>query len=213
MSNESAHWAAQAAKYTMEMKRSLASLVGIAIGFLGDHHLSDDEIHFLRDWLTTNDAIAYAWPGDVILARVKAVLEDGIVTDAERAHLVATLQDLCGSTIDDMAACARTTGLAFDQVTEIVIPGHAFCLTGDFVYAPREICERAIQCRGGLIKTGVSKKVHYLVVGARGSEAWKHGSFGTKIARAMTLKEEGVPLLVVDEQTWTAGIDRCPATI
>ena len=32
-----------------------------------------------------------------------------------------------------------------------------FCLTGDFVYAPRSVCEREIEARGGVVGKGVTK--------------------------------------------------------
>jgi NAD-dependent DNA ligase len=148
----------------------------------------------------------------VVLSRVRAVLEDGVITETERAHLVDTLTKLVGGGLDQSASATMgvTELLEFDQVATIEFSGAAFCLTGDFVYAPREVCERAILSRGGLVKAGVSKALRYLVVGGLGSAAWKHGSFGTKIDKAMQLKREGAALLVVDEPHWTAAIERCP---
>jgi len=189
-----------------EIKQSLGALVGIATGLLADQALTDDEIRFLHKWMTAHEAIAYVWPGDIIYARLKAILEDGIITSEERAYLVETLQQLIGSTATEPAELTHATGLAFNATDAIVIPGFAFCLTGDFVYAEREVCEAAIVRRGGQVKSGVSKKVRYVVVGSRGSAEWKHGSFGTKIAKAIELQRTGAPILVVEEARWTAAL-------
>jgi hypothetical protein len=44
------------------------------------------------------------------------------------------------------------------------------------------------------------------VVGSLGSQEWKHGSFGTKIDRAMELKQQGAPIAVVKEDHWAAAL-------
>ena len=94
------HFARQGVAAQNEMRQSLAALVGIATGILADQALTDDEIRFLHDWMTANEAISYLWPGDIIYARLKSVLADGIITAEERAYLVETLQQLVGSTAD-----------------------------------------------------------------------------------------------------------------
>jgi NAD-dependent DNA ligase len=204
--SQASHFARQAARYANESKNSLRTLVGIAIGILADKRLNDDEIRFLSTWLQTNDAAAYEWPGDVLHARIKAALADGRITEAERSHLVQTLQALIGGDMDALAASTHVTDLAFDAVQSVQHQGFGFCLTGGFVYGPRETCVSAIESRGGVVRSAVSRNVHYLVVGGLGSEEWKHGSFGTKIAQAMKYKQEGVPILVVHEDKWAASL-------
>lgn len=39
-----------------------------------------------------------------------------------------------------------------------------------------------------------------------GSPEWKHGSFGTKIERAMQLKQEGAPLFILHEEDWARAV-------
>ncbi|MBL0143768.1 MAG: BRCT domain-containing protein [Betaproteobacteria bacterium] len=198
-------FARQGAAYANEMKRSFGALVGIAQGLLGDRQLSDQEIGFLNEWLQANDAIATAWPGDVVHTRIKAVLADGVVTEEERSHLVETLSKLVGGSLEQLAQSEHVTGLAFDDVSSVSFSGSRFCLTGEFVYAPREVCSAAIESRGGTVG-GVTKKLSYLVIGGLGSPEWKHGSFGTKIEKAMQYKREGLPILVVHEDTWASSL-------
>jgi NAD-dependent DNA ligase len=193
-------------RYQNEFKQSASHLVGIAAGLVADRVLTDGEIHFLHDWLEAHDEVSVAWPGNIILARVRTVLEDGIITDAEREYLVTTLDDLIGAP-DGMPATSRlVTQLAFDEPASVQIGGNAFCLTGDFVYAPRAVCFRAIESRGGIVKKDVSRQITYLVVGGLGSPEWKHGSYGTKIDRAMELKAEGCGPFVIREDLWAAAL-------
>lgn len=199
-------FARQGAAYTNEMKRSLGALLGIAQGVLCDRKLVDEEIRFLNDWLTANDAIAASWPGDVLHQRIRAVLQDGIVTEQERAHLVQTLQQLIGGTLEDLAASTHVTQLAFDDVPRVEFAGIRFCLTGEFVFAPREKCSTVIEQHGGIVNNSVTKKLRYLVVGGLGSPEWKHGSFGTKIEQAIQYKREGAPILIVHENCWTSSL-------
>jgi len=195
-------FARQGAAYINELNRSLAGLLGIATGLLADRELRDAEIRFLKDWLDHNSAIATAWPGDVVYARVSEALADGRVTEEERAHLVQTLQQLIGGTLNQLAAATHTTQMLSYETTPVEFAQATFCLTGDFAFAPRSRCEQEIVTRGGLVKSSVSKKLRYLVVGGLGSSEWKHGSFGTKIEKAMELKREGAIIAFVHEDHW-----------
>jgi NAD-dependent DNA ligase len=162
-------FARQGAAYVNDMKRSLGALVGIAQGILCDRKLVDEEIRFLNAWLTENDAIAAEWPGDVIHQRVRAALADGVITGTERAHLVETLQQLIGGALEDLADSTHITGLAFDDVPRVEFSGAHFCLTGEFVFGPREKCATATEEHGGRVSRSVTKKLRYLVVGGLGS--------------------------------------------
>ena len=191
-----------------ELARSLGALIGIAQGLLCDQDLNDKEILFLNQWLQEHEAVSKVWPADIVTARVKEVLRDGVITVDERNHLVETLSELVGSRDDELAAPTHVTDLAFDLVANLSFEGFRFCLTGDFIYAPRRNCEELIEVRGGIVGNSVTKKLNYLVVGERGSSEWKHGSFGTKIERAIELKQSGLPIMIVRENVWTAAIEQ-----
>lgn len=196
----------QGAAYINEMNQSLGALLGIASGLLADRELKDSEIGFLKEWLDTHSAIATAWPGDVIYARVKDALADGQITAQERDHLVQTLQQLVGGTLKELAASNHVTQLLPYETPTLEYATATFCLTGDFVFAPRTACEQEIATRGGIIKSGVSKKLRYLIVGGLGSPEWKHGSFGTKIEKAMELRKEGAAILLIHEDHWACSL-------
>lgn len=188
----------QAAAFRNEMKQTCAALVGIVQGVLADGELHDREISFLDDWLSKAEAVSLLWPGTVIHAQVKHILQDGFVTPEERLHLITTLSALIGGALDQMAEAPKVTTLAFDDDIEIEHQERLFCFTGDFAFGPRSICEKAVIVRGGNV-ANVTKKLHYLVIGGLGSAEWKHGSFGTKIEKAMELKQKGFDLKIVPE--------------
>lgn len=161
------------------------NLMGIALGLIADAELNDREIRFLKDWLDLNQNITYEWPGDVLYRRVSEVLADGVITEQERAHLLETLRQICGGGLDQPTPVNQ---LAFDENAAIRFPGANFCVTGDFVFGPRDRVEATISDRGGVVQKRVTKQLHYLVVGLQGSDEWKHGSFGSKILKAVEYK-------------------------
>lgn len=182
------------------------SLMGIAAGLIADRHLTDGEVHYLKRWLDQNRDMAAAWPGDVLLERISAVLADGIISEGERAHLVETLQKICGGEVETPGATGSVNQIMFDERAAIRFPKHHFCITGEFVYGPRERVHATITERGGTISKGITKKVNYLVVGLRGSDEWKHGSYGTKIIKAVEYKRLGAQLSIVREDQWSASL-------
>ena len=200
------HWLRQSIYYRNEFKQSAGQLIGLVTGLIADRVLNDAEISFLHEWMTVHDEVAHEWPGDILHARIKAVIEDGVITEEERSHLLATLDDLVGANPETLTSATHVTALAFDDVESVLFEGRCFCLTGNFVYAPRPVCEQHVVQRGGLVSTGVSKKVQYVVVGSLGSQEWKHGSYGTKVEKAMHLKHSGAPILVVKEDVWAAAL-------
>lgn len=205
--NETAlHFQRQAVAFRNTMQQSCAGLVGLVHGILADGQLLDAEITYLHDWLVANESLALSWPGSAILQRIRAAAEDGRIDPAERAHLQQTLEQLIGGTLEEAAASAAVCQLAIDEVEGVELAGRVFVLTGDFAYGPRASCIRAINQRGGEVAAGVTKKTHYVVVGGLGSPEWKHGSFGSKIERAMQLKQQGHRLLVVHEDALTASM-------
>ncbi|WP_085318250.1 BRCT domain-containing protein [Derxia lacustris] len=204
-------FARQGAAFKNDLNRSLGALVGIAQGLLCDGVLNDDEIRFLDRWLVANESLSLTWPGDVLHARVRAVLADGVIAEEERAYLVATLQSLIGGSLEELAEPTHVTALAFDHTAEVTFEGRRFVLTGDFVFGPRKTCSRVIELHGGEVASSITRKVDYVVVGGLGSPEWKHGSFGIKIETAMQLRRDGLPIALVQEDQWANAIPRTAA--
>lgn len=199
-------YARQALAFRNELRQSSAALLGIAQGILADGVLHDQEIGFLRDWLRNNEAAAITWPGNVLVAKIEHAIADGVITPDERTHLVEVLRKLIGGELDELAQNTHVTELAMDDVAGVEFPSKSFCLTGDFCFGTRAACSAAIEQRGGTVASNVSRKLDYLIVGGLGSPEWKHGSFGTKIEKALQFRQAGARLLVVHEDPWASAI-------
>lgn len=185
-------------------RQSLGELLGIARGLLADQELSDDEIRFLNRWLEERYWIASEFPGNVIHERIREVLEDGVITEEERSHLVETLNLLIGDRLEDLAEQVDLTELWFDEVGLISFDKTRFCLTGNFVYGPRSVCQTAIEERGGQVAPSMRGEAEFLVIGALGVDEWREGGLGAEIEAAMRLRAQGKPVKIIPEDCWVA---------
>lgn len=193
-------------------RQPLGELLGIARGLLADAELSDHEIRFLNDWLEAHYSIASSFPGNVLHDRIRAVLEDGVITAEERSHLVATLAMLLDDRLEDLAEQVDLTELWFDEVGLIEFDHTRFCLTGNFVYGPQEVCQTAIEQRGGVVTPSVSGEAQFLVVGALGVDEWRDGGLGAEIEAAMRLRAQGKPVRIIPEDCWVVHLRQSSRT-
>lgn len=186
------------------LRQSLGELLGLARGLMADQELTDSEIHFLNDWLNERFEITSSFPGNVIHSRIKDVLEDGVITEEERSHLVNTLNMLIEDRLEDLAEQVDLTELWFDDVGLIEFQKARFCLTGNFVYGPKEVCQSAIEKRGGIVYPSVGDELQFLVVGGLGVDEWRTGGLGEKIESAMRRRARGEKVKIIPEDSWVA---------
>ncbi len=184
------------------LKQSLGELLGLARGLMADQELTDSEIHFLHEWLEERYSMTSSFPGNVIHERIKDVLEDGVVTEEERSHLVDTLNMLIEDRLEDLAEQVDLTELWFDDVGLIDFSKARFCLTGNFVYGPSDVCKMAIEQRGGTVAPSVSDEAQFLVVGGLGLDEWRMGGLGKEIESAMKLRAKGKSVKIIPEDSW-----------
>ncbi len=197
-------FARQAVSYSRMLSRSCETLLGICAGLMADRKLNADEVLFLDQWLMENDAIANVWPGEVLAAKVRAVMADGEITTEELDHLSGVLSDLLGGTMRETgAAGGLSSKLPLDDVNEITISGSSFCFTGDFIFGTRDKCTRATEERGGEVLKNVRMDLDYLVIGTMVSSEWKHSSYGTKILKAVEYRDRGQSIRIIGENAWT----------
>lgn len=189
-------------------ERACAQLLGLIAGITADGHLHDLEIQFLRTWLAEKQSDGEQhWLHAKVTSHIDHILGDGVITDAERAELMALLQSAGGT---DFAETGSVTAdpLAFPaDDCEVVLSGNTFCLTGKFHFGSRGDCEAATTEASGICVDNVTRRTRYLVIGSAGAtKSWKHESYGRKIDAAMKLKEQGHPIQIVTEEVWTAGL-------
>ena len=187
-----------------KLKQSLGELLGLARGLMADQVLTNSEIHFLHDWLEQRYSMTSSFPGNVIHERIKDVLEDGVITEEERSHLVETLNMLIEDRLEDLAEQVDLTELWFDEVGLLDFDKTRFCLTGNFVYGPKDVCQSAIEQRGGIVSPSVGDELQFLVVGGLGVDEWRSGGLGAKIESAIRLRAKGELVKIIPEDSWVA---------
>lgn len=73
------------------------------------------------------------------------------------------------------------------------------CVTGDFEYGDRKTVTDLLIKQSARIVTAVSGKVNVVLVGTKGSEAWSHGNYGSKIEDALKFIEKGKNISIIKE--------------
>lgn len=178
-------------------------LLGIASGLLADGELNAEEVRFLSAWLRDNPEVSEFFPGNILAHRVSVALEDGRLTREEIDYLKNTLVELVGGTMQEsgeVGGWSTTLPIQADAVVEF--PGRNFCFTGEFIYGPRQACADITTRHGGIVKTAVSPKLDFLVIGGMASQHWANTSYGRKIEKAVEIQAAGVSVAIVSEEMW-----------
>lgn len=187
-------------------RRAADALAGLAAGITADGVVTIEEARFLQSWLEANLAHLDDPVINLLYQRLQLMLADGVLDADESADLLSILQRFGGLELA-RATPGKTYASANDlpfnaPVPELVWDGRLYVFTGAMAYGPRKECQRLVEERGGLIGGGVSKKIHYLVVGSIGNEQWRHSSYGLKIMKAVELRDAGTPIAIVGEDAW-----------
>ncbi len=193
--------AAAKAVDTHRTNRAIEHLMGMVTGMIADAELNDKEVMLLRTWLSAHPEATAEFPGSVIARKINEVLEDGIITDAERLHLLEVLTQLASTNFSATgSATPEVSTLPIEDCVTVDFKNSMVCFTGDFLYGTRAACERLVLKVGAMCADNVSKKVDILVIGTRVSPDWAHTSFGRKIQRAVELQEQGHAIEIISEK-------------
>ena len=169
-----------------ETTLNLQILQGILEGIACDKKIVIEEIENLKIWLIKNDYLSGVYPYDKVLLIVNKVLEDGILTENEKEDLALSFNEILNP------ICSNNKSIKLN--------GKTFCLTGDFKNGAKSEIKQKLENLGAIEKSGVSTKLDYLFVGGLGSDAWKYGNIGGKIAKAQELQEKGSLIQIITEE-------------
>lgn len=182
--------------------RQIDELVGLARGVAADGAINQAEVEFLQKWLAANLGISDQPVIVRLYDRINAILADG-VADAEECHdLLDTLNRFASRDFELGEVMKATTLPLCDPAPTLRFDGHRYCFTGTFNRGQRKDCEGEVVVRGGSCGS-LTKATNVLVIGMYATESWKHSSFGNKIAKAVDMREAGVPICIVGEEHWT----------
>lgn len=190
-------------------RRSADALAGLAAGLVADNVVTQDEAVFLKNWIEGNLAHLDDPVINLLYRRLSSMLADGKLDAEESADLLGMLRGLGGvsinaaSSANPAAVISRPTDLPFcAPPPSLCFEGKNFVFTGIMAFGPRKDCQQLVTDRGGILGGAISKKVDYLIVGSIGNEQWRHASYGTKILKAVELREAGAPIAIVSEDHW-----------
>ena len=180
--------------YTAETQ-ALQMLQGYLLGITSDGILTDDEILGLKAWMNENGCLAGNYPFDVVMSSLDRVLEDGIIEKEELDYLLDLYKKFT----------APVENAEHEEI--ISLEGVHCCVTGEFNYGGRAAVEHYIEEHGGICDHSVKKATCYVIVGSKGSDAWKHGNYGGKIKKAMELKEKGANINIISEDDFFSEVE------
>ncbi len=179
-------------------------LQGLLRGILADRAISQEELFQLESWLMDHRHMEGYWPYDEIFRIVKEVLRDGQLSVAEEDLLHAYFNDF--SLITPEAELKGSTSRVPSMLSgvlahepKIEFKGYRFSFTGISLHGSRERLMSTIHLRGGHYQKEINENLDYLVVGKGVSDPWVFSCFGRKVEEAVTLRQGGVPLVIVDE--------------
>lgn len=194
---------------------SIQFLSGLVHGIMADGDLSNREIAALSSWINANDFLAGTYPFDEIHGMLCAILADGKITEDERNRLMALF-----SNILDFTSSLNLNRADFDELREkysisgicaacpdISFAGKIFCFTGESLRAKRAEIADIINSLGGTLRSSVSAKTDYLIVGNSGNPCWAYACYGRKIEEAVALRQEGAKVVIVNETDFWDAVD------
>ena len=165
----------------------LRELQTLLYQIIEDDEVSESEAVYLREWLNSNYHLRGNYPYDRVYDVLEKVFEDGVV---ESEELQLLLDKFTEFTNPACSTCESISSIADKH----------FVLTGEFSYGSRSSVEEYIQAKGGIIDNTVKKATDFVIIGSLGSQAWKNGTYGGKIKKAMELKDKGCNVELVAEE-------------
>ncbi|MNP17729.1 DNA polymerase III subunit epsilon [compost metagenome] len=188
-------------------RRSADALLGIAAGMTADSSINQQEAEFLKSWIEQHLAHLDDPVINLLYRRLADMLSDGVLDADESTELLDVLQQFTGVPNSSVRPFAAPTTLPLNNPAPVLDwSERVYLFTGAMAFGPRKECEALVLERGGLIGGSVSKKVHYLVVGSVGNEQWLHSSYGTKIKKAVEIREAGGGIAIVSEEHWQRAV-------
>jgi NAD-dependent DNA ligase len=184
-------------------RRSADALLGVTAGLVADGNINQMEAEFLKTWIETHLLQLEDPVVNILYQRLASMLSDGVLDAEESAELLEMLHQFSGISVGSPQRPSSVSSLPLNNpAPTLEWQDRTFLFTGVMAYGPRKECELLVVERGGLIGNSVSKKVHFLVVGSVGNEQWLHSSYGTKIKKAVELRNSGIPIAIISETHW-----------
>ncbi|MBR7792332.1 BRCT domain-containing protein [Undibacterium sp. FT147W] len=200
-------WAVAESVRQRNLVKASQILLGICAGVVADGQLHDTEIMYLSTWLKEHAEVRQEWPGNMLASKVEAVIADGVITEVERADLVAVLQELTGNFFLDTGVAQQSSPvLPVNDSPELRWQGASYCFTGKFLFGTRDTCHKAVEKLGAVAVDSITKQLDFLVIGALVSPDWVNETYGRKIQKAALYRQESGSPVIISENQWTSAL-------
>lgn len=174
-------------------KSSINRFLGLCAGVACDGRITLDEAQALLNYIADHPEIL----ADPFVRTLDAVcydaVSDGIIDPTEEAEITGCITRLVGDAYCDTGLSELGAVPVFDvhdlENGLLDIDGKAVVLTGNFAVRPRRELEAALTDHGAIIAKSVSRKTDFVLVAAESSRDWIHTHKGTKIVKALELRE------------------------
>lgn len=190
--------------------REIGELHGLGKGIVADGVVNQAEAEELLEWLQLHLASESDDPlVKGLMSKVAVALEDGVLDEDEAEDLLDAVVAFTGG-IQEGGELPKSTTLPLDEPPpQVVFEGKHFLLTGTFscCISNRNECEKEIEARKGKVLKGIRHDVDYVVVGTYATDAWKHGSYGKKIEKAIKYREKYCRLAIISEKYFLKALE------
>lgn len=175
-------------RYTAKTK-AIRELQELLLDITDDNILTDEEVMELNDWLEDNDEFCGNYPFDKLKQIIAAALEDGVLEQSELDEMLDVFNDICKPQFDK--------DVSPDDL--INLDGKVLVFTGECQLGDTSEITPIYEAMGATIRTAVSGRTDYLVVGAYGSPDWSYGNYGSEVLKARELQEAGKKVKIINE--------------
>ena len=183
---------------TTDDKNITNRLIGVIRVVLADDVLSNVEIESLHNIIASHTNPLFSATNDLL----KKIKDFNNITQEQRDALKIELNRIIGGSIHEHGVIdGMTANISFDTLPEeFDLYCKRFVLTGSFYTMSRKQMGTLIESFGATQSRHVNGVTDLLVVGGMASKDWAFSSFGRKIEEAITLREDGNCLLIVNEK-------------
>ena len=167
---------------------------GIITAVVLDREISNSEIDLLYQWRDYRSSFLVRYP----LTQFNFILDS--VSDESRYG--ENFKKELFSFIDKFALHfdrKRIEGI-YDYPEALPFESMNFVLTGKFQSGEKRDFASRITDRGGIVAERVNDSTHYLIVGSEGNHNYSFGSFGSKIKKALEMRDRYVPIMIIEEE-------------
>ncbi len=172
--------------------RALLELKTILATITGDDKIEPSRLLELHNWIEEHAEMSETYPCNMISHRIGSILENGIIGNDEYGKLL----EACDKVLDPVGTNCSCSG------SVIEVKGKNVVLSGEFSIGSKSKVESILIERGAKIQKSVTSKTNILLVGDEGSSAWIAGNYGTKVKKAMSLQEKGIPVTILRESDY-----------